>query len=132
MLKAKEIMSKDVVIVWPETSAEEALELMLAHMISGIPVVDKEMSLLGIITEKDLLELFYSSQKIKGRTVEEFMTQPAVYFEEDESLDDICKCLIEVSFRRVPVTRNGKVVGIISRPDVLKYVLSLCTGRVNV
>ncbi len=132
MLTAKDIMTKEVVIVRPGTPVEEALELMLAHMISGIPVVNLDMTLLGIITEKDLLRLFSDPQNIKGRTVEEYMTQPAVHFDENEGIDDICKCLLEVSFRRVPVTKAEKVVGLVSRPDVLKYILSLCNGRINV
>ncbi len=132
MLTAKDFMTREVVIVRPGTPVEEAFELMLAHMISGIPVVDMDMTLLGIITEKDLLKLFYEPQNIKGRKVEEYMTQPAVHFDENESIEDICKCLHDVSFRRVPVTREEKVVGIISRPDILKYLLSLCNGRVNV
>jgi len=130
MLTAKDIMTKNVVSVRPETLVEEALELMLAHMISGIPVVDKDETLLGIITEKDLLRLFYGPQYVKGRTVEEFMTQPAVHFDENETIEDICKCLVEVAFRRVPVTKEEKVVGIISRPDVLKCILSLCNGSI--
>jgi len=132
MLKAKDIMTKEVVIVRPETLVEEALELMLAHMISGIPVVDMNMTLLGIITEKDLLRLFYGPEQVRGRTVEEFMTQPAVHFDENENIKDICKCLVDVTFRRVPVTKDEKVVGIVSRPDVLKCILSLSSGRVNI
>lgn len=132
MLTAKEIMTKNVVSIRPETPVEEALELMLAHMISGIPVVDKDETLLGIITEKDLLRLYYGPQHLKGRTVEEFMTQPAVHFDENETIDDICKCLVEVVFRRVPVTKEEKVVGIISRPDVLKCILSICNGSIAV
>jgi len=132
MLTAKDIMTEEVVIVRPTTPVEEALELMLAHMISGVPVVNMDMKLLGIITEKDLLRLFYDLQNVKERTVEEYMTQPAVHFDENENIEDICKCLFEVSFRRVPVTKAEKVVGIVSRPDVLKYILSLCNGRINV
>lgn len=132
MLKAKDIMTKEVVVIWPETPVEEALELMLAHMISGIPVVEKDMKLVGIITEKDLLRFFQGPHRVKGRTVEEFMTQPAVHFDENENFEDICKCLHEVTFRRVPVTKDEKVVGIISRPDVLKCILSLYSGKVPV
>lgn len=132
MLKAKDIMTKEVVVVWPETSVKEALELMLAHSISGIPVVNKQMSLVGIITEKDLLGLLSDAQQVEERKVEEFMTQPVVHFEEDENIEDICKCLLDVSFRRVPVTKDEKVVGIVSRPDVLKYVLLLNSSKVKV
>ncbi|GAF92351.1 unnamed protein product, partial [marine sediment metagenome] len=68
----------------------------------------------------------------KKKTVEDFMTRPAVYFDEDESLEDICKCLLEVTFRRVPVTKEGKVVGIVSRPDVLKCIQGQMGREANV
>jgi CBS domain-containing protein len=55
--------------------------------------------------------------------VEDYMTEPAVNFDEDERLYDIWRCLLDVTFRRVPVTSKGKVVGIVSRPDVLKFVI---------
>ena len=124
MLQAKDIMTKDVVTVRTDTLVEEALELMLAHNISGLPVVSKDMTLMGIITEKDILNQFFGRQKVEGKSVEEFMTQPAVHFDENDSLESICKCLAEVTFRRVPVTKEGKVVGIVSRPDVLRCVKS--------
>ncbi len=128
MLKAKDIMTKEVVSVWRNTPVEEVLELLLAHKIAGIPVVEEDMTLVGIITEKDLLRFFYGPGAAKAKTAEEFMTQPAVHFEENESIEDICKCLLGVTFRRVPVTREEKVVGIVSRPDVLRYILKQ-TGR---
>ena len=124
MLQAKDIMTKDVVTVRTDTLMEEALELMLAHKISGMPVVSKDMTLMGIITEKDILNQFFGRQQVEGKAVEEFMTQPAVHFDENDSLESICKCLAEVTFRRVPVTKEGKVVGIVSRPDVLRCVRS--------
>ena len=131
MLQAKDIMTKDVVTVGPDTPVEEALELMLTHRISGIPVVRKDMMLMGIITEKDLLNQFFGQQEVEGRSTEEFMTQPAIHFDENESLENICKCLAKVTFRRVPVTKDEKIVGIISRPDVLKCVMNtrIPTGR---
>ena len=122
MLKAQDIMTKDVVSIRRGTPVEEALELLLAHKISGIPVVEEDMTLVGIVTEKDLLRLFYGPQNAGEKMVEEFMTQPAVHFEVNEKLEDICKCLLDVTFRRVPVTEKGKVVGIVSRPDVLKCI----------
>jgi len=128
MLKAKDIMTKEVVSAWRHTPVEEVLELLLTRKIAGIPVVEEDMTLVGIVTEKDLLRFFYGPGAAKAKTAEEFMTQPAVHFDENESLEDICKCLLEVTFRRVPVTREGKVVGIVSRPDVLRYILKQ-TGR---
>ena len=129
MLKAKDIMTKDVVTVRRDTLVEEALELMLRNQVAGVPVVEEDMTLVGIVTEKDLLGMFYDPQGMKKRPVEHFMTQPAVNFDEDEGLDDICECLVEVAFRRVPVTKRGKVVGIVSRPDVLRCVLKRTEGK---
>jgi CBS domain-containing protein len=123
MITAKDIMTKEVVSVRRNTPVREALQLMLVNRISGIPVVKEDMTLVGIVTEKDLLQLLHGPQGTKGKTVEEFMTQPAVYFEEDESIDEICDCLDGVTFRRVPVVKEGKVVGIVSRPDVIRYIL---------
>jgi len=131
MLEAKDIMTKKVVSVGRDTPVEEALELLLAHRISGLPVVDKDMTLVGIVTEKDFLGLLYRLEGAKGKTVEEFMTYPAVHFEEEESFDEICKCLLDAPFRRVPVTRKGKVVGIVSRPDVIRCILQLSGRRVD-
>ena len=123
MLTAKDVMTKQVITVRRDTPVRVALQLMLEHKISGIPVVKEDMTLVGIVTEKDLLQLLHGPQGTKGKTVEEFMTRPAVYFEADESLDEICDCLNDVTFRRVPVTKEGKVVGIVSRPDVIRCIL---------
>ena len=132
MLKAKDIMTKEVIVTWPQTSVKEALELMLANEISGIPVVERDMKLVGVVTEKDLLRLFFEPGGIKSKTVEEFMTQPVVHFDENENIDDVCRCLSQVHFRRVPVTKDEKLVGIVSRPDVIRYILSVNSRKVNV
>ena len=123
MLTAEDIMTKKVVSVRRHTPVRIALQLMLVNQISGMPVVKEDMTLVGIITEKDLLRLLHGQQGTKGKKVEEFMTQPAVHFEADDSIEEICKCLDNVTFRRVPVTREGKVVGIVSRPDVIRCIL---------
>ena len=130
MLKAKDIMTKEVVSIRRDAMAEEALELLLGNEIAGMPVVEKDMRLVGIVTEKDLLGLFYELEWGKEKTVEDFMTKPAVCFDEDESLEEICQCLLNVTFRRVPVTRESKVVGIVSRPDVLRCIREQ-TGKIQ-
>jgi CBS domain-containing protein len=123
MLKAKDIMTREVVSISRHTPAVQALKTLLDKAITGMPVVDEDMSLVGVITEKDLLALFQEGEDAKDKMVEDYMTKPAVHFEEDEGLYDIWRCLLEVTFRRVPVTRKGKVVGIVSRPDVLRCVM---------
>jgi CBS domain-containing protein len=132
MLRAKDIMTKEVVIVWPETSVKETLELILANEVSGIPVVERDMTLVGIVTEKDLLRLCFEPKSIRNKTVKEFMTQPVVFFDENENFEEICRCLNSMHFRRVPVTKNDKLVGIVSRPDVIRYILSVESSEINI
>ncbi|NQT00819.1 MAG: CBS domain-containing protein, partial [Planctomycetes bacterium] len=72
-----------------------------------------------------VLRLLHTYEEEKDRTVNDFMTQPAIHFEEREPLVDVCYCLRDNSVRRVPVTSNGKVVGVISRSDILKCILKL-------
>ena len=126
MLKAKNIMTKDVITVRTDTSIFDAIELLVKNKITGMPVVKEDMTLVGILTEKDALRLFYSLEDDKHKTVEDFMTRPAVHYNENESLQAICDFMMINYFRRVPVTsKKGKVVGIISRPDVIKYIIRL-------
>ena len=124
MPKAKEIMTTDVISVTKETPIYEAMELLINNEITGMPVVDDEMGLLGVITEKDCLRLFYGDEDERDKTVRDFMTQPAVHYDENDSLQTICDFMMINYFRRIPVTtKEGKVVGILSRPDVIKYIL---------
>jgi CBS domain-containing protein len=122
MIKARNIMTKEVITVKETTPIYEAVELMTKNNITGIPVVRDDMGLVGILTEKDVLRLFYAHEHEKDKTVEYFMSKPAVSFEVDANLRDICDCLTENNFRRVPVTSRGKVVGIISRADIIEYI----------
>ena len=124
MLKVKDIMTKDVVFVKKETPIYEAMVLMRKEDITGMPVVEDDMTLVGVITEKDVLRLFYADEDEKNKTVGFFMTRPAVSYKENESLRSVCDFMMINYFRRVPViSKKGKVVGILSRPDVIEYIL---------
>ena len=126
MLTAGDFMTKNVVSVKKDTPIYEALELLRKNDITGMPVIDDENSLVGIITEKDVLELFYADgdDQNENKTVEFFMTQPAVSFGMSESLESVCDFLMVKHFRRVPVvSTKGKLVGIISRPDIIDYII---------
>jgi len=129
MLKAKDIMTKHVFSVKPDSPIFEALKLIASYGISGLPVVDDDMTLIGIVSEKDVLSLFYDNDDDEI-TVSDFMTQPPLYFDEDESLLDVCDFLKKNVFRRVPITSKGKLVGIISIRDVIEYILQLRREKV--
>jgi CBS domain-containing protein len=119
-------MSTDVVTVNPDTTILGATNVLVKQNITGLPVVDKKNKLLGIVTEKDLLKLQHSletkayTSSESPKTVEEVMTKEVVTFDKDDPLSDVIKCVMENNFRRVPILSDGKLVGIISRKDLLK------------
>jgi CBS domain-containing protein len=125
MLETKDIMTRNVVCIKNDIPVVDAIRLMSKKNITGIPVVEDDMTLVGILSEQDVLRLFHTYEDEKDRTVNDFMTQPAVHFEKEEPLLDVCYCLRDNSIRRVPITSNGKVVGVISRSDILKCILQL-------
>ncbi len=124
MLKVKDVMTKSVISVKRETPIYEAMEIMRKKDITGMPVVEDDMTLVGVITEKDVLRLFYAEEDEKNETVGFFMTRPAVSYRENENLQSVCDFMMINYFRRVPVvSKQGKLVGIISRPDIIDYIL---------
>ena len=124
MLKVKDVMTKDVISVKKETPIYEAMEIMRKKDITGMPVIGDDMTLMGVITEKDVLRLFYADGDEKNQTVGFFMTRPAVSYRENENLRSVCDFMMINYFRRVPVvSKQGKLVGIISRPDIIDYIL---------
>ena len=77
MLNVENIMTKEVITVKQETPIYEAMEVMRKNDITGMPVIDDDMTLVGVITEKDVLRLFCSDEDDKNKTVDFFMTRPA-------------------------------------------------------
>jgi acetoin utilization protein AcuB len=118
-------MSTDVVTVSPDTTILGAAKVLVKQNITGLPVVDKENRLLGIVSEKDLLILAYSlatksyASNDSPKTVEEVMAKDVVTFDKDDPVDDVIECLMDGNFRRVPILSGDKLVGIVSRKDLL-------------
>ena len=123
MLRARDVMNRNVISVKKDTPIFEAIELMVSNSVSGLPVVNDDLTIAGILSEKDAVVLFYTNKDDENKTVDDFMTHHPVFFEEHESLFVVCDFLTKNIFRRVPITSNGKLVGIISVQDVLDSVL---------
>jgi len=119
---ARDVMKCGLLTVRRETPIYEAMEIIATRSITGLPVVDDCMNLVGIVSEKDMLKLLYDPNVKAGKT-EDFMTEEVVSFNHNADLSDVCDCLINNRFRRVPILDQGKVVGIISRADVITYIL---------
>ncbi len=124
MFKAKTIMKTDLISVTKDTEIYEAIRIMVENNITGLPVLNDDRTIAGIVTEKDVLRLLYDTGNRAGN-VEDYMTQEVASFDQNDSLIDITESFISNHFRRVPITDNGKVTGIISRKDIIAYILKL-------
>ncbi len=124
MVQVRTVMTKNVITVTPETPAHSAVEILVENKVSGLPVVDAYHRLVGVITEKDVLQLL-SDVESGQQPVAEFMTRKITSFEDEASLMDVCKCLMANSFRRVPILRDEKLVGVVSRRDIIRYIVEL-------
>ena len=124
MFKAKTVMKTDVISITKDTEIYEAIRLLVEKNITGLPVVNEDQTLAGVITEKDMLRLLYDSEDLPG-TVEEFMTTNVTCFDQEDSLIDVVDSFINNHFRRVPILDEDRLVGIISRKDIITYILKL-------
>lgn len=124
MFKVKDLMARELVVVKKDTPITDAMKLLIEHKITGIPVVSDDNKLLGVISEKDMLALVMDAS-LGNMPVSEFMTSKVTTFDEDDDLQKACECLIKSSFRRLPILSKGKLVGILSRRDVIKFILKL-------
>ena len=125
MLPVKDYMTTDVLTVGPRADIHEAILLMVEHNITGLPVVDREHHLVGIVSEKDVLQLLVNSEDKPG-CVQDYMTTKVTAFREDDSLIDIAECFFNASFRRAPIlSADNKLVGVISRRDLIRTIIKL-------
>lgn len=119
MITAREIMTEDVVTTSPESTLEEAIDLLLLQEISGLPVTDHDGHLVGIVTEFALLGIVYD-EKIRQEPVSKHMTTDVLTIDADDPISKIADLCIVHRVRRVPVMENGRIIGLIARRDVLR------------
>lgn len=114
---AREIMTTRVIKVTPSTSLTDAARLLVRRKISGVPVVDEKekTKVVGILTEADIL-----GAPKGAKTVADIMKKRVVSVCPDTTVEEIAEILVKRKIKRVPVVEEGKLVGIVSRIDVLK------------
>jgi len=122
MVKASDIMMKEVITVTPETPVEIAIKLLVIRKLTGLPVLDDNKEVLGIISEKDIMCLLINNENFKEKKVSEFMTRNVQCFQPTDDANTICEFLLANTFRRVPIVENKKLVGIISRRDIISLI----------
>lgn len=115
---ARDIMTGKVYTIRPEASAQEAAQLLDKHRISGLPVVDEGNDIIGIVTEADII----SKVDREGLRVSEIMSTEIISVNEETPVSEIALLLAERKIKRVPVVQDGKLVGIVSRADIVHAV----------
>ncbi len=121
MLKAKDIMKTNVLAVAADADIYRAIRIMVENNVTGLPVIDGNRMLVGIVTEKDVLRLLYAIEDRPGR-VEDFMTRAVVAYDQEDAVEAVAEGLAAHHFRRVPILSDGRLVGIISRKDIVKHI----------
>jgi CBS domain-containing protein len=122
MYRAKDVMTTKLITISIDATAEEAIRTLLQHNISGAPVVDPDGTLKGIVSEFQLLEVIYSPE-LKASKVRDIMTREVTSVGEHALLSDIASIFIVMRIRRLPVVREGRLVGLVSRRDLLRYAV---------
>ena len=122
MLTAGAIMTSDLVTVRPDASVHEAIDTLLTQQISGLPVTDDDGRLVGVITEFALLAVAYD-KRVKNHSVRHHMTRDVITVEIDDPISRIADLCIVHRVRRVPVMKDGRLVGVIARRDVLRALV---------
>ena len=126
--KIGEFMDAVVPTLSPETQIMKAVDFLLRHRVTGAPVVDSDGKLMGIITETDLLKLV--TEGIQGQppteaTVAEYMTTDVVTVRPTVDIYYVAGIFLNNKFRRLPVVNGGKIVGAITRYDLLRVIRTL-------
>ena len=117
---ARDIMNTPIVAASTMAAAREVAVYMLLGGFSGVPIADGDGSLVGIVTELDLIRALRAGKSLETTRVSEIMTREVVTVDVSAPAEEIMEILDSERILRVPVTENGKTVGIVSRPDLLR------------
>ena len=127
-LRVRDYMSTKLVTFTPDMEVMRAVNLLVQHGIAGAPVVNKEGQVVGMFSEKDCLSvaLVASQDSCIAGPVGQFMSTKVVTVDPDTNLTQLATMFVSQSYRRYPVLEHGKLVGQISRSDVMRAINSLC------
>ncbi|MBC8354479.1 MAG: CBS domain-containing protein [Planctomycetes bacterium] len=125
-LKAKHVRSSPVLTVSSTTSVGDVLELMAQHSVSGLPVIDDDQNLVGMVSEFDLLMLLLTADDSNGDLpVSDVMSTDVVTVDENASIPTTVRSFRDARVGRLPVVRDGKLIGIVSRRDLIPVLRDL-------
>ena len=121
LLKLEDVMVEDVITVEEETTAKEVAELMNKHEI-GCLIVMKMGKPAGIVTERDLVKRILLESKDPEKTkISEIMSKPLIVGKPQMELEQTVSLMVEQKIKKLPVTQDGKLVGLITLTDILRF-----------
>ena len=118
--KASEIMTKPVISARENACARDVALQLMSGLFSGMPVTDDEGRVVGIVTELDLLMAAKAGKELGGTMVKEIMTPDVATASEDATVAEFISIMEEFHIIRLPIVKDGKLVGIVARCDVLR------------
>ena len=114
-MKAEDVMTTKVITVTENQTKQQAARLLAQHRISGLPVINNDHVVVGVVTEYDVISK-------EGQTVGEIMTRGVISVTPDTDLEDVGHILVHERIKRLPVLDSGRLVGIVSRADLVREV----------
>jgi CBS domain-containing protein len=114
-MTAKEIMTRDIIIVAPDLTVRKLAMTLVKNQISGAPVAGKNGKIVGIVSEADIVAK-------KGKDVKAIMSKKVISVAEDTPVEEIAQLMTKHKIKRLPVMNGGKVVGIVSRADIVNAI----------
>src|SRR5262249_36940950 len=119
-IKAREIMQRPVLATTVRASVRDIASQLVGNGFSGMPVADRDGTVVGVITEADIIKALVDQKSLETLTAYDVMTANPTTVDVDTPVQEILKVLQEHHILRVPVTDRGKLVGIVSRSDLIK------------
>ncbi|UZR95591.1 CBS domain-containing protein [Chondrinema litorale] len=125
----KKYMARDEITLKPDVTINEAIEIILSKKLTGAPVLDDERNIIGMITEKDCLRIIidsaYNNLPYNYKKVSDYMSPVVKTVSIDSNILEVANEFLTTHFRKFPVVHNGKLVGQVSRRDILKAIREL-------
>jgi CBS domain-containing protein len=126
MTTIRQVMSQKVLAVRPETTVEETIAFLTEHHVGGTPVTNDEGQLVGLVSELALIDVVFDSA-VRNFPVSKYMKTDVYSVHPNEPVSRAAQLFALYDFRRLPVVENGKLIGILSRRDLMNHALE--TGQ---
>lgn len=114
-MNAKDIMTRDIITVSPTMNVKNLAMALIKNQISGAPVAGKNGKIVGVVSEADIIAK-------KGKDVRSIMSKKVVSVSEDTSVEEIARLMTAHAIKRVPVMKDGAIVGVVSRADIISAI----------